>query len=319
MPLKTPFSATNKSDTQPKGKAGHPPIKGKGASPSPKGKDGGKHPTPQRGKSAPPPQPEPAPPSWWETLSPERKLDVVGAVMAVVGLLTVLILFSAQRSAVTRKHAACTFGQIFGWGIYILPVGLILMGLWLILRRIEKLPPLSLERATGIIFFFFWLLTSCMPFMFRVVLADQAALEGVGGGYIGSFFERVLFNSLGTGGAWVALLAWLLITMTMVFDIYVEDLFRWVNPVMVKVRAPAGEAQDTNKQIPPIPRNRPMALQPLIVLNPSSRPATPVAPVTTVKTAGCRSSIGNCRRSKIFWIWHSANSQRRVHSTARAA
>ena len=55
------------------------------------------------------------------------------------------------------------FGQMFGWGIYILPVALIVMGLWLILRRIEKLPPLSLERATGIILFFLWLLThSCI-------------------------------------------------------------------------------------------------------------------------------------------------------------
>src|SRR5260221_8423592 len=158
MPLKTPFSASNKSDTQPKGKAGASPAKAKGGpAASAKGKAGGKpSAAPKKGKPAPPP-PKPALPSWWETLSPERKLDVVGAVMAVVGLLTILILFSAQRSALTGSMLR-VFSQIFGWGIYILPVGLILMGLWLILRRIEKLPPLSLERATGIILFFFWLL-----------------------------------------------------------------------------------------------------------------------------------------------------------------
>ena len=90
MPLKTPFSATNKSDTQPKGKSGPAPAKGKGGPAPTKGKS----PTPKKGRGlpAPPPTPEPAPPSWWETLSPERKLDVVGAIMAVVGLLMGLIM-----------------------------------------------------------------------------------------------------------------------------------------------------------------------------------------------------------------------------------
>jgi len=282
MPLKTPFSASNKSDTQPKGKTSTPPAKGKGGPAPAKGKGGGKAPPPKKGKAALPPPPEPAPPSWWETLSPERKLDVVGAVMAVVGLLTILILFSAQRSPLTASmmHAS---SQIFGWGIYILPVGLIVMGLWLILRRIEKLPPLSLERATGIILFFFWLLAAMHAIIAVPELADQAAIDGVGGGYIGSFFEKILFNSLGAGGAWVALLAWLIITITMVFDINVEDLFRWVNPVVLKVRAllakpktQAGESflpETTNGYTT---LNRPEPVIP---------PGTPVAPVTKVKTA----------------------------------
>ena len=137
MPLKTPFSATNKSDTQPKGKSGPPPAKGKGGPAPTKGKS----PTPKKGRGlpAPPPTPEPAPPSWWETLSPERKLDVVGAIMAVVGLLMGLILFSAQKSAVTGSLMR-GMSQIIGWGMYILPVGLILMGLWLVLRRIGSRP-----------------------------------------------------------------------------------------------------------------------------------------------------------------------------------
>src|SRR5258706_4885282 len=183
MPLKTPFSASNKSDTQPKGKAGASPAKGK-SGPPPKAKAGGKPSVaPKKGKPAPPP-PEPALPSWWETLSPERKLDVVGAVMAVVGLLTILILFSAQRSALTGSMLR-VFSQIFGWGIYILPAGLILMGLWLILRRIEKLPPLHLERATGIVLLFFWLLAVMHALIAAPELADQAALDGAGGGYFG--------------------------------------------------------------------------------------------------------------------------------------
>ncbi|HEY9529556.1 MAG TPA: hypothetical protein VIR02_20870, partial [Anaerolineales bacterium] len=146
MPLKTPAPASRSG-----GKA-----KGKTVtSSSAKGKA-----SQGRGKSAPrvAPPPEPVAPSWWSTLSPERKLDVVGAVMTVVGILSVLILFSAQRSNLTGSMLGI-LRWMLGWGMYILPVALVVMGMWLILRRIEKLPRLSLERATGIVLFFLWLLT----------------------------------------------------------------------------------------------------------------------------------------------------------------
>jgi DNA segregation ATPase FtsK/SpoIIIE, S-DNA-T family len=161
---------------------------------------------------------------------------VVGAIMAVAGLIILLILFSAQRSALTGNMIR-VLRQIIGWGVYILPIALILMGLWLILRRIEKLPPLSLERATGIILFFLWLLAAMHSIIAAPDMAGQAAIDGAGGGYVGSLFERAMFNSFGTGGAIVALIAWLLITLTMIFDISVQDLFQWVRPLAVKIRA----------------------------------------------------------------------------------
>ena len=210
MPLKTPSSPA-KSGGKPKGKVLTPSS----------GKDKNKPASNKKTQTQPPVVSI----SWWEALSPERKLDVVGVIMSVVGLLTLLILFSAQRSALTGNMVH-VLGQIFGWGIYILPIGFIVMGLWLILRQIEKLPPLTLERGTGILLFFFWLLAMMHAIAIPLELAGQAALDGWGGGYFGSFFQRILFNSLGTGGAVVALLAWLLITLTMIFDIAVQDLFR---------------------------------------------------------------------------------------------
>jgi len=272
MPLKTPSS---------------PPK------PSPSGKPKGKLVTPASGKDKNKPfsrkktpiSPPVVSVTWWEALSPERKLDIVGAVMSVVGLLTLLILFSAQRSALTGNMVHL-LGQIFGWGIYILPIGLIVMGLWLILRRIEKLPPLTVERGTGILVFFFWLLAMMHAIAIPLELAGQAALDGWGGGYFGSFFQRILFNSLGTGGAVVALMAWLLITATMIFDISVQDLFRWVNPLAGRVREQlairktqtdpsiAGEnAQVTSNGFTPLNRPEPVVPAPMLGV-----------PITTVKS-----------------------------------
>jgi DNA segregation ATPase FtsK/SpoIIIE, S-DNA-T family len=227
MPLKTPSPASRSgAGGKAKGKTGTS-SPGKSKAPAAKAKS-----TPRAGRAAPPPQPVSV--SWWNSLSAERKLDVVGAVMSIVGLLTLLILFSAQRSTLTGSMLNM-FRQMLGWGMYILPVGLIVMGMWLILRRIEKLPPLSLERATGILLFFLWLLT-VMHSIIPLAMAEQAVMDGIGGGYIGSLLARVLLNGLGTAGAIVALLAWFLITVTMIFDISVEDLFRWVNPLMIRVR-----------------------------------------------------------------------------------
>ncbi|HEX5809372.1 MAG TPA: DNA translocase FtsK 4TM domain-containing protein, partial [Anaerolineales bacterium] len=203
MPLRTPSSS--KSGGKPKGKT---------PSSSQSKDNAARKSQAARGKTARDVPPQPASVSWWASLTPERKLDVVGAIMAVVGLLTLLILLSAQRSAITGSMMRL-LSQMFGWGIYILPVALILMGLWLVLRRIEKLPALSLERGTGILVFFLWLLAlmHAITLMLLVSPAEvqQVVVSGRGGGYLGDLFARVLFNGFGTPGAMVALLAWLLI------------------------------------------------------------------------------------------------------------
>ncbi len=276
MPLKTPSSS--KSGGKPRGKA---------ASPS-QGKAKGK-PASSKGKSARFEQPEPVSVSWWDSLTPERRLDVVGAIMALVGLLTALILFSAQRSALTGSMMRL-LGQMFGWGIYILPIALIVMGLWLILRRIEKLPPLSLERGTGIVLFFLWLLAvlhSATLMFLPVPDVTQIVLEGRGGGYIGDLFARVLFNGFGTWGAIIALLAWLLISVIMVFDITVGDLFRWVDPLTVRARASLAQlfARRVRPSVPDVAGVSSNGFTPLNRPEPVVSVEVPGVPVRVTKTA----------------------------------
>jgi len=273
MPLKTPPSKSE--------------GKSKGTTP-PRGKGDGKSASRRKAHH---PEPEVVSVSWWDSLSAERKLDVVGAVMAVVGLLTSLILFSAQRSAVTGSMVR-VLSQVFGWGIYVLPVGLIVMGLWLVLRRIEKLPPLSLERATGIILFFVWLLAAMHSSIAAPEMAEQAALDGAGGGYIGSLIQRFLFNNLGTAGAWIILLAWLVITMTMIFDISVEDLFRWVSPIFAKAREMLARQQTQTTQSLS-PEGAEVASNGYTPLNRPEPVVTPVAPGTPVTTTKPMSPVIN--------------------------
>jgi S-DNA-T family DNA segregation ATPase FtsK/SpoIIIE len=269
MPLKVPFTSP-KSSAKSKGKT-LTPSRGKNASKA----------APKKGRASHPPRPEPVSVSWWDSLTPERKLDVVGVIMAVIGLLTALILFSAQRSALTGGMVTI-LTRLLGWGIYILPVGLIVMGAWLVLRRIEKLPPLSLERALGIVLFFLWLLAAMHSIVVPVELAEDAALAGWAGGYVGSLFERILFNALGTAGAIIALLAWLLITVTMIFDISVQDLFNWTSPLAARLRSfstrkqPAGSLSPDQAEAASggfTPLNRP---EPVVQTLPVGTPVTTV-------------------------------------------
>jgi len=274
MPLKTPYSSSSK-----KSKAG---SKARGTKSS---KASGKT-SSQKGKSATPAPPSPAQLSWWDALSDERKLDVVGAIMAVVGILTVLLLFSAQRSA-PIESVISILTRSFGWGIYILPFGLIVMGGWLIFRRIEKLPPLTLERATGIVILFLWLLVTMHFVIAAPARAEEAAMNGDGGGYIGSSFEKFLYNYFGMGGSIVALTAWLFIAVTMTFDIEIQDMFKWVGPSVAYVREKITErlkkpvilspedAEVTSNGYTPLHRPEPVV----------EEPPPPGMPVTTVKAA----------------------------------
>ena len=224
------------------------------------------------GRPMPPPEAEPVfpNPSLWDRLSLERKLDLIGIILAILGILILLTLFASSRSILTAALVRF-LGQFFGWGIYILPVALFVVGIWLILRRNERLPVLSLERVVGIILLFVWLLTTMHSIIAAPVMADVAANDGAGGGYIGSLFERLLFFGLGLWGAVIALAAWLLIALTMTLDITMQDLFRSVagsfarlKSLVIKAAPLTADAQANGYT----PLKEPLAA-------PSSMPATP--------------------------------------------
>ena len=194
-----------------------------------------------RGRSAPKGKPgqleSPPPPafSWWESLSAERKLDVVGFVLAFVGILIILGLVSANRSALVGG-AIFFISQIFGWGVYILPLGLLVFGLWLVFRKIERIPPLSLERAIGSVILFLWLLTILHSLVSTADTAEAVAVLGIGGGALGGLFQRMLWDWLGGGGAVIALSAWFIIGVSVFLDKPVQDLFFWLAPLMTWIR-----------------------------------------------------------------------------------
>ena len=153
----------------------------------------------------------------------------------LAGFLMLLSLVSTDHSSLTGGLMRL-LGQIMGWGRYVLPLGMAGVGLWMVLRNVENIPTFSVERITGVLFFYFWLLTVFHALAASPETADMVALQSRGGGYLGSQLYKVLSNWLGSAGTFVAMLAWLLISLTLTLDIPVRDLFRWVGPLLERAR-----------------------------------------------------------------------------------
>lgn len=198
------------------------------------------------------------------SLSLDRKLDILGIVLALTGLLTLLSLISPQRGTVT--NAWITFlNQVIGWGTILLPLILIVGGLWLVFRNFERLPRLSAERMLGGVLLFINLLA-----WFHLFAGGEweLAAQGSGGGYIGAFFLRLFTSTVGSAGSLIILSAWLLIAIVFTFDLSIPELIRRAQPLVTGLQKQiesqvqrANRSQDTHH--PPEEEVLPEDFQPL--------------------------------------------------------
>jgi DNA segregation ATPase FtsK/SpoIIIE, S-DNA-T family len=248
-------------------------------------KPAGKTPQSKKGKSAPkhkaPPQPQ-REPTWWESLSPERKLDVVGIVLVFIGIVIFFGLISANRSVVIGGVLSL-LSRLLGWGLFILPLGLLVFGLWLVLRKIERIPPLDPERAIGSGILFLWLLAVLHSLAATPETAEAVALTGAGGGALGALFMRFLWGALGSVGAFIALLAWLIIGTSIALEKPVADLFFWLAPLTDKLRVLLNRPLSPQSSLDPdsVSQNGFTPIDPSAMPNVDAAVSVPVQPVQT--------------------------------------
>jgi DNA segregation ATPase FtsK/SpoIIIE, S-DNA-T family len=168
----------------------------------------------------------------WSGISGERKLDFFGIGIVLVGLLTFLSLLSSNRSTLFGVWIKILM-KIAGWGTYLLPLGLVLVGLWLVFRNVKSLPVLSLERMTGIILIFLNLLT-----WFHLITGGgwKLAEDGRGGGFLGALLQLAFETTTGTAGTIIILIGWLLISLAITFDLSVWEMIN--RPIQWLVKLP---------------------------------------------------------------------------------
>jgi len=164
-------------------------------------------------------------------LALDRKLDILGVFLALIGLLTLLSLVSPNNGSVTGWWVL-SVKRIAGIGSFIFPVVFLLVGVWLILRNIERLPMLSLERIAGLIFLYLNILG-----WLHILQGGgwDLANDGHGGGYLGAISERLLVSTLGRPGAFVVLTAWTLIALALTLDVSISEIFTTLQRTLAKL------------------------------------------------------------------------------------
>lgn len=152
--------------------------------------------------------------------------------MAVVGLLSFVGMLSTTKGKAVQTWLGILL-KLFGWGGYILPIALVLVGLWLVMRNFDRLPRLSLERAVGISLSYLWVLSGLQILARFLLDFGFAPLDSnlPGGGFLGSLIFDALWGLLGLGGTLVIMLAWLILNLAITFDKTVWELFRWLEPL----------------------------------------------------------------------------------------
>ncbi len=229
-------SSSNRSSMARRGSS----TRGRSAScPTPRGS------TSKKRNTKPKPK-QPSQPNFWQRMSPERKLDIIGIFLALLGLLTLLSMISRSQGQVTSAWVKF-LQQAAGWGAFILPLSLLGFGAWLLFRHVDKTPLISIERILGILLFLInilgWLsfLTYGEPF-------ELAAL-GRGGGYIGGAVEWLLVYMLDKTGTVVILLTWLVLSLIVMLDISFTDLIRTIRRGKMPVSIGASNSRASAKMV----------------------------------------------------------------------
>lgn len=155
-------------------------------------------------------------------ISKERKTDIIGVFLLLSGVIAILGFLGRADGKVTGWIVKF-LSWIAGMGAIMFPFMLLLIGFWLIFRNEKRFPVVSLERLLGIILLYINVLAWLH---WRSGGGWELAKSGGGGGIVGFVFEEPLDVALGYWGAFVVLLAWVLIALAFTFDVSIPDLFR---------------------------------------------------------------------------------------------
>ncbi len=161
------------------------------------------------------------------SLSPERKRDLVGLLLAALGLLTVLNWVTPGDGLLGGVWLKL-LRQLFGWGAFAIPLALIAAGSWLVLQNFgERIPRPAGEQIVGAVTLYLAVLMLMQAIAGAPTFPEGAELAraGQGGGWIGGGLLSLLVNSIGGAGAVVALLAWVLVGLTLTAGLSVTELF----------------------------------------------------------------------------------------------
>jgi S-DNA-T family DNA segregation ATPase FtsK/SpoIIIE len=149
--------------------------------------------------------------------------EIVGILLLLVALLTLLSLIPVERGVVMQRWIDLLRLGV-GWGVWLMPIFFVGLGLWLIFRGLGRELGVERERPVGAIFLF--VLVLALAHLIASGDNPQAlAAQGDGGGYLGYATSNLLVSALGTPATVLVLVTLSIISLMMVFGVWLDDVW----------------------------------------------------------------------------------------------
>jgi S-DNA-T family DNA segregation ATPase FtsK/SpoIIIE len=213
------------------------------------------------------------------------KGEIVGLLLIALAVVTLLSMISASQGNITQTWLNILF-VAFGYGTYVVPVGLGALGVWILLRSIGRPPEIEPEKPIGLAVLFL-LGVGLLHMLPAPVPPKQLAASGNGGGYLGWAVSQALIWALGRIGAWVFLIAGILAGIVMAAGVSLAEMAAFVRSLPARFRR-RGEppytineprasesASESAPQAVSAPRARPQGTASKPIIIGGEAPATP--------------------------------------------
>ncbi|MGQ9851046.1 MAG: hypothetical protein ACUVSU_13455, partial [Aggregatilineaceae bacterium] len=225
----------------------------------------------------------------------DRRIDVIGLVLVGFALVAFFSVFpSISFGLLPEPSGGLTgqlnhlLGQLFGWGKLACPAIAFGLGVWLMARSFEQTGfTINIARVLGGVMLYacvlawlhmLFLLDDVAPTVeaFRPISYRLAIDQQSGGGWVGHQIYVFLLSQLLDWGTASVLLAWLIMSLMLAFDVTIAELWGFVARAFAFIRL-SPEEREQRRQA------RRLARAPSVEV---TRPGAVSSPVATAVTAG---------------------------------
>jgi len=174
----------------------------------------------------------------------ERKIDLIGVALLGFALVAFFAVLPSMSFGVLPSPQGGLTGalnrllsQMFGWGKIVWPIAAFAVGVWLMVQSFgDKVIALPYFRIIGVISLYLCALTWLQMLQsinhpaptveaFRPISYRLAITDGRGGGWLGHEIYLLLLSQLLDWGTLSVLIAWLLMSMMLTFDVSMVELW----------------------------------------------------------------------------------------------
>jgi DNA segregation ATPase FtsK/SpoIIIE, S-DNA-T family len=213
--------------------------------------------------------------------------EAAGLLLVFVSLFTLLSLLTGSRGQITGAWVD-TLSSFVGMGVWGLPLVAGILGLWIMIRAIERMPDLPWQRPVGIFLLFLAYITAV-----SIIYETQLA-----GGWLGMQLAQLLVVNLGTWAAWfivsfTVMVGFIFLTDRLMADAaqslwlriqeWRDDWDDWRNlpPLEPTLPMPSGELPWWKRLVERFNSEEPPVVSPPNLVRPHPGPPSSVKPSTT--------------------------------------